>query len=416
LAASSLLDLTGGGSGTFVFTRVLTFQFSDVDTATNRVTIQNHGLTGISGPFVFHGDGTPLGLTQNAYYVRAVDANTIQFLQSVKSASPEVLTNPGSGSFEIEPYSGVFRTTDGGLTWQTVPVKISGKNLEESPRIELTVSQTADPVTGNNPVYAGFILEDPTNSKPNDKFYTLQTVVRSSDLGQTWVEMSLPGAGESGIHIVGQGIDHFSFLADPRDSNIVYAGGDTQPRPFPSTTGANLPTGRLFRGDFLAAQAGGIGIGWSPLTDFYASGTAPHVDSRAMTIDALGSLIEVDDGGIYRLVNPLPFFDNTTVVLVTAAGGPALTFTDNGAAADTIERSTGSWLADGFKPNMRIRVSGSTDNNGVFTIASINAAGTVLTLSDPNIDNLTTEIPPAAPATQQPITVVGFNQPAAING
>ena len=39
-----------------------------------------------------------------------------------------------------------------------------------------------------------------------------------------------------------------------------------------------------------------------------ASGSAPHADSREMTFDANGNLIEVDDGGIYRRTSPR---DNT---------------------------------------------------------------------------------------------------------
>ena len=35
-----------------------------------------------------------------------------------------------------------------------------------------------------------------------------------------------------------------------------------------------------------------------------ANGTAPHADSRDIKFDINGDLLEVDDGGIYRLTNP----------------------------------------------------------------------------------------------------------------
>jgi hypothetical protein len=37
--------------------------------------------------------------------------------------------------------------------------------------------------------------------------------------------------------------------------------------------------------------------------DNYTKGSAPHADSRHLTMDALGNLLESDDGGIYMLSN-----------------------------------------------------------------------------------------------------------------
>ncbi len=59
--------------------------------------------------------------------------------------------------------------------------------------------------------------------------------------------------------------------------------------------------------------------------------------------------------------------------------GPAeLVFSDAG-NADTIARSQGSWVLDGFEVGQSIRVSGSADDDGVYTIAAIEDA--LLTLS-----------------------------------
>jgi uncharacterized delta-60 repeat protein/CSLREA domain-containing protein len=113
----------------------------------------------------------------------------------------------------------------------------------------------------------------------------------------------------------GQGNIHFSIIADPTNANIVYVGGDRQPRTFgdtgsfPNSIGAIDFTGRLFRGNAAAAA----GSQWVHLTHSNslgavgggtASSSSPHADSREMAFDANGNLIEVDDGGIYRRTNP----------------------------------------------------------------------------------------------------------------
>lgn len=58
-------------------------------------------------------------------------------------------------------------------------------------------------------------------------------------------------------------------------------------------------------------------------------------------------------------------------------GNPTLTFANVGASGDTITRSTGSWIADGFVTGDTVTVTGTASNNvsGVFTVTS----ATVLT-------------------------------------
>ncbi len=59
-------------------------------------------------------------------------------------------------------------------------------------------------------------------------------------------------------------------------------------------------------------------------------------------------------------------------------GSATLTFAEVGATGDTITRSTGSWIADGFKVGMTIAVTGTTLNNVTGEIAALSA--TVITL------------------------------------
>ncbi len=79
---------------------------------------------------------------------------------------------------------------------------------------------------------------------------------------------------------------------------------------------------------------------------------------------------------------------------VRMTGAPTLTFLEVGAGADTITRSAGSWIADGFAANDVIAVTGSASNNVTSAvIASLTA--TVLTLGAAAGDDLVNEGPTA---------------------
>ncbi|HEX8523269.1 MAG TPA: hypothetical protein VF669_13510, partial [Tepidisphaeraceae bacterium] len=137
---------------------------------------------------------------------------------------------------------------------------------------------------------------------------------RSDDNGATWSAMGRPSDADGGITPGGQGERHFSMLADRNSPDIVYVGGDRQPKAgpdhvegtkddaFPNATGATGYFGRLFRGTYTGANS----ASWASMTDNAASDTAPHADSRFMAFDPnlTDDILEADDGGIYRLHNP----------------------------------------------------------------------------------------------------------------
>ncbi|MCR9201189.1 MAG: proprotein convertase P-domain-containing protein, partial [Planctomycetaceae bacterium] len=114
-----------------------------------------------------------------------------------------------------------------------------------------------------------------------------------------------------------QGRIHFSITTDPTDHNIVYIGGDRQEQP--NLIGDVLFGGSIFRGDAsLPRDPGAVpSPQWDHITNNptafdpgagTASNSGTHADSRDMTFDANGNLIEVDDGGIFRRTSPR---DNT---------------------------------------------------------------------------------------------------------
>lgn len=83
---------------------------------------------------------------------------------------------------------------------------------------------------------------------------------------------------------------------------------------------------------------------------------------------------------------------------VQMTGTPTLTFAEIGATGDTVTRSAGSWIADGFAVNDVVTISGSVSNNVIGPITALTA--TVLTFG-------TTDLAPEGPVPG--VTVVGSN-------
>lgn len=196
---------------------------------------------------------------------------------------------------------GIFRSGDGGASWSVV----STPNMEN--RLAFAGNVRIAPGLGDNVFVA---IASGSRARLSDLYY-------SDDAGATWSGLDLPTTTEGlgavfGVHPGGQGSIHFSMAADLTAGEVVYIGGDRQPafnegpgagalRQFPNSINAGTYSGRLFRID--ASQP--LGQQASPLTHANTgSNSAPHADSRCMAIDADGSLIEGDDGGVYRRSDP----------------------------------------------------------------------------------------------------------------
>jgi hypothetical protein len=159
---------------------------------------------------------------------------------------------------------GVYRSDDGGQTWTPVNTGLSG--LNKSMRILLAVHNSA----AGSAVYAMVI----------DQAGKLSNVFRSADHGSHWDKLGTPPFD---IFFFSQGALHGAIVADPNDPNVVYISGDA--------------FGDVYRG-VPSQKSGDV---W---TYEGASGFPPHGDSRAMVFDDNGHLLEASDGGVARLDNP----------------------------------------------------------------------------------------------------------------
>jgi hypothetical protein len=118
---------------------------------------------------------------------------------------------------------------------------------------------------------------------------------RSTDQGNTWTSMGVPQDANGPI-LTDQGNLNLSLLADPNDPTVLFVGGQSQVNAQVTGTWS----GRHLRGQFNATTGQTT---WTSL-DGMVPLNAVHADSRNMVFDPNGNILEVDDGGIYRLSNP----------------------------------------------------------------------------------------------------------------
>jgi photosystem II stability/assembly factor-like uncharacterized protein len=264
---------------------------------------------------------------------------------------------------------GIYRSDNTGLTW----TKISNTNVD-------ALLATADNVRMSVGTSENLYVAITRGGQ-------LSGLYRASNWGQNWAALDLPSTVESGrtfgIHPGKQGATNLSIAADPRNSNIVYLGGDCQPcsnqasdcRPesvWPNSLGAMDFTGRLFRVD--ATQPRGKQA--SAITHANtASHSAPHADSRRLRFAPDGTLIETDDGGIYRRTIP----DKNTGDWFSANGNLQITELHSAAWDSNVHMIIGG-AQDTGTPEQEVRdgskwESVSTSDGGVVAVDDKSSPG-----------------------------------------
>jgi hypothetical protein len=207
------------------------------------------------------------------------------------------------------PGAGVFGTNDDGSTWTICSTGLfvpGSTTLAGTNNIKLAASFAGahttlfvglvTPVTlpsggiGGGALAAVFRDTRGGDGVDNDHFQG------ADDLGEiSWTTVALMnGLPAPPVNTGAQGNVNFSISADPTTPVFVYVAGDTFiDAPFEGT---------VFQGSAVAHV-------WTPVsrTGAFNTGTAPHADSRSMTFDAMGRLVETDDGGIYALTTPQLF-------------------------------------------------------------------------------------------------------------
>ena len=217
--------------------------------------------------------------------------------------------------------NGIYRSSDFGATWSKVstPEMDSLITSGSTSNVEIALGDSGSvfvAILNSGQLRGGGTYYSPTGD--SNTFVAMDKVLVNEGGGSVGTNPRFkPNDGEPG----GQGSIHFSITVDPTNDEVVYVGGDRQPRGFqdqgnwPNALGAYNYSGRLFRGDAGVEATGAIpSPQWEHLTHTQnaggmsgggtASNSSPHADSRHMDFDANGNLIESDDGGIYRRTNP----------------------------------------------------------------------------------------------------------------
>lgn len=141
-------------------------------------------------------------------------------------------------------------------------------------------------------------------------------------------------------------------------------------------------------GDISMFADAGYALNWQSITPFFkdqaatASISVGSADLRAANIFASSKAstakyanFVLDEAGLEALANA------SLRANMVAPGN--LIFQTNGSAADSILRTTGDWVADGFQAGMFISISGTVDNDGIYRVGSVSALE--LTLASPTL-------------------------------
>ncbi len=209
---------------------------------------------------------------------RSVDDGTT-YSQIVSGITTFTITDlvPDSGvstRFYAASDGTIYRSEDTGANW--VSANGAGFVVVAGARVLLSVHHSG----GNDVVYAAVISSG-----------ALDNVYRSSNQGANWTALGVPSPV---IFPGAQGDIHGALLADRTDPNTVWISGDRQDSPFLNANGANNYSANVFRN---------VSGTWANMVMTGANGTSPHADSRGMAFDAAGSIIQVNDGGIFKLSN-----------------------------------------------------------------------------------------------------------------
>ena len=104
-----------------------------------------------------------------------------------------------------------------------------------------------------------------------------------------------------------------------------------------------------------------------------------YSEKNVIVIDAKAGIINAIAGNATGHISVLKVGDDVGGNS-TLQGSPLISFNDNNPSADTIVRSTGSFIDDGYLPLMDVTVTGSTSNNDTFKIAEGGVTASTLTL------------------------------------
>jgi autotransporter-associated beta strand protein len=208
--------------------------------------------------------------------------------------------------------TGIFKTTNGGTSWTNTTATISGTAPFTDIKIDPANSQHLLAAVGGGVTPSGVYVSTnggtswvaqggglPTGTSlnwtrvafaPSNSQVIYATFANTSgSLASAWITSN---GGTSWTQLTatpnflnGQGNYATTLIVDPKNPNIVYAGGGSGTNSFIETTNS--------------------GASWTDISTAI-TGTSPHSMHHAIAVDATGRVIDGNDGGVWRLDNSLP--------------------------------------------------------------------------------------------------------------
>lgn len=188
---------------------------------------------------------------------------------------------------------GVYRSDDGGHTWS----QVNGSGAGSIPAADLTSADNFKlaAVAENSTTLLYLLTAQPSSDAPRAP--GVSHVFVSGDQGGSWHNIDVPDSlAPDGINEDDQEGNNLALGADPNSPGTIYITGSASP-----TQGFGSRS-IVFR---ATVDTTSFNAAWELAVGDGASKTIGHSDSRDIEFDANGNLLLGDDGGIYRLVDPL---------------------------------------------------------------------------------------------------------------
>lgn len=322
---------------------------------------------------VFHND-TMAAVQAGAEVHAAKDIDIASTSNIVVNSFVGAIADPGlfglAATASLYSIRGNFQD---GTVFAVIPVPISDLNAVNGTKLQdqldtLIFGLTSDAGGGLDAILGAFAKETPTAG-------TIRDALTQAPLNPVSgaVTDALPGTGTTAT------VSGARLFADTGDVNVT-AQETTHLAQDTTWTFAQVPGDD----DALLALANNRSVS-------SAKSIAVATINGGATVTAGGDINvtgDVDNNELLASTTTFADVENTVGAHVDGlamTGNPMLTFTPNATGGDTIARAAGSWTADGFQAGQTITVTGSTGNDGAYTIASISADGSTLTLTQDGV-------------------------------
>ena len=189
--------------------------------------------------------------------------------------------------------NGVYKTTNGGTTWTklTGGLPIASNGDPVGGQITLALYSSAD--GASDTLYASIPSAGTAAAKYADRNFLLG-LYKSTDSGATFTKLNVPD------YLTGQAFYDNAVVVSPSNPNVFFAAGKVN---YDAVNGfVSTPTNYNDLRTLVGTTDGGVTFHDFSLGHGYVG---PHTDTHALAFTPNSHLLDGNDGGIWRLENPL---------------------------------------------------------------------------------------------------------------